>query len=86
MGLRGGRNGGEEIVREFPKVMYTVLYLKWIINKDLLYSTWKPGPEGNLGENDTCVCVAEALCCLPEAVKTLLIRCFAVVVQLLSHG
>ena len=36
----GGRNGGEDIVREFPKVVYTVLYLKWIINKDLWYSTW----------------------------------------------
>ena len=21
--------------------MYTLLYLKWITNKDLLYSTWK---------------------------------------------
>jgi len=39
-GVVGGRNGGEEIVREFPKVVYTVLYLKWIINKDLRYSTW----------------------------------------------
>ena len=51
----------------------------------LLNCTWKPGQEGNLGANDTCVCVAEALCCSPEAVKTLLIRCFAVVVQSLSH-
>ena len=31
---------GEEIVREFGKVMYTLLYLKWITKKDLLYSTW----------------------------------------------
>ena len=28
-----------EIVRDFGKVMYTLLYLKWITNKDLLYST-----------------------------------------------
>lgn len=27
-------------VREFEMVMYTQLYLKWITNKDLLYSTW----------------------------------------------
>ena len=27
---------GEGIVREFEKVMYTLLYSKWIINKDLL--------------------------------------------------
>ena len=29
----------EGIVREFGMVMYTLLYLKWITNKDLLYST-----------------------------------------------
>jgi len=28
------------IVREFEMNMYALLYLKWIINKDLLYSTW----------------------------------------------
>ena len=27
------------IVREFGMDMYTLLYLKWITNKDLLYST-----------------------------------------------
>ena len=31
--------GGEGIVREFGKIMYTLLYSKWITNKDLLYST-----------------------------------------------
>ena len=31
---------GEGIVRAFEKVMYTLLYLKWITNKNLLYSTW----------------------------------------------
>ena len=30
---------GEGIVRKFRKVMYTLLYLKWITIKDLLYST-----------------------------------------------
>ena len=33
----GGREG---IVRDFGKVTYTLLYLKWITNKGLLYSTW----------------------------------------------
>ena len=35
-----------------------MLYLKWIMNKDLLYNTWillsviwQPGWEGSLGEN-----------------------------------
>ena len=30
----------EGIVKEFGKVMYTLLYLKWITNKDLLYRIW----------------------------------------------
>ena len=30
---------GEGIVRELGKVIYTLLRSKWIINKDLLYST-----------------------------------------------
>ena len=30
---------GEGIVREFGMDMYTLLYLKWITSKDLLYST-----------------------------------------------
>ena len=31
---------GEGRVREFGMDMYTLLYLKWITNKDLLYNTW----------------------------------------------
>ena len=41
---------GEGIVKEFGMDMYTLLYLKWITNKDLLSSTgnlvnvmWQPG-------------------------------------------
>ena len=30
---------GEGTVREFGKVVYTLLYLKWITDKDLLHST-----------------------------------------------
>ena len=57
---------GEGIVREFGMDLYTVLYLKWITNKDLLYSTgnsapcyvaaWMGGEFG--GYMDTCVCMA----------------------------
>ena len=36
--LPGGRVGGKE-VWEFEIDLYTLLYLKWITNKDLLYST-----------------------------------------------
>ena len=31
---------GEGIVREFGKVMYTLLFSKWMTHQDLLYSTW----------------------------------------------
>ena len=33
-----GESCGEGIVREFGMDMYTLLYLKWITNEDLLYS------------------------------------------------
>ena len=49
---------GDGTVRDFGKVMYTLLYLKWITNKGLLYSTWNSAQcyvpacmEGDLGEN-----------------------------------
>jgi len=32
--------GGDGKVRELGMVMYTLLYFKWISNKDVLYSTW----------------------------------------------
>ena len=35
-----GEGCGKGIVKEFGINMYTLLYLKWITNKDLLYSTW----------------------------------------------
>ena len=37
--VSGGRDGGEGIVREFGVDMDTLLCLKWITNKDLLYFT-----------------------------------------------
>ena len=50
--------GGERIVRECEMDLYTVLYLKWIANKDLLCSTENSaecyvaaGWERSLGEN-----------------------------------
>ena len=57
--------GGEGIVRDFGKVMYTLLYLKWITNKNLLYSTWNcsmlcanGSGRGFWGRMDTCICMA----------------------------
>ena len=69
----------EGIVREFGIDMYTLLYLKRITNKDLLYSTgnsaqcyvaaWMGGESG--GE---CIYITESLCCAPETKTTLLIN------------
>ena len=40
LGLWGSGGEWEEgIVREFGMHMYSLLYVKWITNKDLLYST-----------------------------------------------
>ena len=61
--------------------MYTLKYLKWVTNKNLLHSTgnsaqyyvvaWMGGEFG--GRMDTCVCITESLCCLPETITTLFI-------------
>ena len=59
---------------------YTLLHLKWITNKILLYIAqvtllnimWQAEWEGSLGENRY-VNMYEALCCLPETITTLLI-------------
>ena len=34
---------------------------------------WQPGWEGSVGENDTCIGMAESLRCAPETITTLLI-------------
>ena len=36
----GGGGQGEGTVKEFGMDMHTLLYLKWIANKDPVYSTW----------------------------------------------
>ena len=73
---------GKGIVRDLEVDMYTLLYLKWITNKDLLYSTGISDQRyvarsldgrGAWGRMDTCVCTAESLCCPPETITTLLI-------------
>ena len=70
---------GEGIVREFGMDTYRVLYLKWITNKDILYSTansvqcYVAAWMGSLREMDTCICMAESLCCPPETITALLI-------------
>ena len=59
--------------------VYTLLYLKCITNNDLLYGIessdsmlrGKLDGRGVWGRMDTCVCVAESLCCPSETITTL---------------
>ena len=58
-----------QIVKEFGMDMYMLLYLKWITNKDLLYSTGNSAQMvyGSLDEKDVWgrmdTCMAESLNC-----------------------
>ena len=69
------------MVREFGMVMNTPLCLQWMTKKVLLCNTWNSAQCYVAawmevvfgGENDTCICMAESLCCSPETITTLLI-------------
>ena len=70
--VAGGREKGceEGVVREFGMDVYTLLYLKWITNKDRLYSKgillnamWQPGWEGVWERMDTYICMTEFYFC-----------------------
>ena len=75
------REGSEEgIVREFRMDVYTLLYLKWITNKDLLYSTGTSAQcyvAAWMGEEFGCersLCMMAKSCyCPPETIATLLV-------------
>ena len=63
----GGRN------QEFGTDIYTLLYIKQIIKKDLLYSTGKSTQYsvitymGKECEKECiCLCITDSLCCIPE--------------------
>ena len=67
------------------KVMCTLLYSKWITNKDLVQQAHgtllnvmcHPGWARVWGRMDTCVCMAESLHCLPDA--TTLLVCYILI-------
>ena len=69
------------MVEDFGKVMYTLLHLKWITNKNLPYIACgtllnvmcHPGWERIWGRMNICKCMAESLHCSPETITTLLI-------------
>ena len=63
--------------------MYTLLYLKWIINMDLLDRQgtllnvlWQPRWEGIWGRIDTCIHMAESLHYSPEIITPLFVCLF----------
>ena len=75
-----GEGCGEGIVREFGINMYTLLYFKWITNKDLLNSTGNSAQcyeaarmTEEFGRERVHVCMTESFCCPPETIPTLLI-------------
>ena len=67
---------------DFGTDVCTRLYLKWITNKDLLYSTGDSAQcyvaartGGEFGGEWVRLCTAESLHCPPETITTLLIGC-----------
>ena len=70
--------------------MYALLYLKWITNKDLLYSAWNsaqcyvtPWMGGEFGgRKDICICMAESLCYSPDTITVLIGYVYVLVAQL----
>ena len=62
--------------------MYALLYLKWITNRPTVEHRelcsmlcGSLDERGLWGRMDTCICMAESLCCAPETITTLLIGC-----------
>ena len=48
--------------------------IHWTASGTLLRVMWQPGWEGSLGEMETCICMPESLCYLPETITTLIPR------------
>ena len=79
--VANSRGVGEGIAGKLGKVTCTLLYLKWVTNKDLFYSAgnsaqcyvaaWMGGRFG--GNGYIYICVAESLQCSSETTSTLFI-------------
>ena len=68
--------------------MYTLLYLEWITNKDLLYSTGNSAQYSGITYRvkdsekiNMCISETESLCYTPETNTTVLITCVNVCVR-----
>ena len=77
----GGSGEWKWIVRDFGNVMYIMLHLKRITNKNLLYSTWNSAQcyvpawmeAGSWRRMGICICMTESLHSSPKTTTTLLI-------------
>ena len=84
-----GKGWGKGIDWEFGIDMYTLLYLTWITNKDLLDSTRNcsvlcggKDRRGVWGRMDTCICMAELLCCPNETITKVVILQYKISLKL----
>ena len=80
-----GEQRGKWVVGEFGMDMYTLLYLKWITNKDLLleFCSMLCGSldgRGVWGRMYTCIYMAETLHCSPETIYIVKAMVFPVVI------
>ena len=69
----------DKMVRKFGMDMYTLLYVKWITARSfyitqgtLLSVCGRLDGRGFWWRIDTCICMAESLCCPPETITALL--------------
>ena len=70
-------NPNHRTAREFPTInnFFNAAVLTrtcCIAHRTLLNVMWQPGWEGSWGRMDTCICVAELLCCPPETITWLI--------------
>ena len=85
-----GEESGEGTVRALGMDMCTLLYLKWITNKDLFIAhgtslnvMWQPGWEESVGRMRMWICMAKSLYCAPEIITMLLL--FLITTLLISY-
>ena len=62
----GGGGGGKNW--EIGIDIYTLICIKWITNKNLLYKKINKIQKQRM---DICICITESLCCTPETNTTL---------------
>ena len=71
--LMAAGGGGEGIVRDFRKVMYTLIYYNGEPTKTCSMLCPSLDGRGGWGRVDTCMCTAESLHCSPKSTTKLLI-------------